>query len=254
MSWSCICPLADQVGRPPLGLGHPVHPVPRPSTPASSSCLHPNLWALWVHSLSAQLLAPTPSYSPASLTWSSARFRPTGSNLWAHPFGRVLQIGFNDDTGQIVVMKWRAQSDKRHVKVQLAPLVPFSVFSLPFFPPWSTQFLPYCAFDPPPWTSHWEYCTLPLCLSEQPVRPAPFFCFSFSPYSYLCASGPTLTSQEEMLILSSASVLNAVSSLFAGPRWTTRRQRVIGTVCLSNYTQILWEGANKWIVLLSLIS
>lgn len=47
-----------------------------------------------------------------------------------------------------------------------------------------------------------------------------------------------------VLILSSASVVIVVSSLFAGPCGTPRRQRVIGTVCLSNYTQILWGGDN----------
>lgn len=47
----------------------------------------------------------------------------------------------------------------------------------------------------------------------------------------------------EMLIL---SVFIAVSFLFSGPCGTPRRQRVIGTVCLSNYTQILW-GRGKCI-------
>jgi len=47
-----------------------------------------------------------------------------------------------------------------------------------------------------------------------------------------------------VLILSFASVLIAVCFLFAGPCGTPRRQRVIGTVCLSNYTQILSGGDN----------
>lgn len=197
MSWSCICPLVDQVGRPLLGLGHPVYPVPRPSTQASSSCLHPNLWALWVHSLSAQILAPTPSYSPASLTWSSARFRPTGSNSWAHPFGRVLQIGFNDDTGQTVVMKWRAQSDKRHVKVQLAPLVPFSVFSLPFFP-----------HDPLNFS-----LTVPLILPhEHPTE-------SIAHYHCVC-----LSSLSDLLLFFAFHFLLILISVLQDPPWPAKRR------------------------------
>lgn len=114
----------------------------------------------------------------------------------------------------------------------------FFSFFLTLFLHDSSQFLPLIfPLNIPLWVLHifvWAACQI--CSFSFP------FLFSF--FLSLFFRDPPVQSNG-MLILSSASILIAQSSLFAGPCWTSRRQRIIGTVCLSHYTQILWGGGKQ---------